>query len=221
MNSFLKKPILSWISFKEVEGGRSATYQGTTCVVQHWYCWVDGTYLQLLVFEGHSKVLAVNCKWKRSFVHIQKDSEHALSFKNSSVAGTLGVWVMSQLAHSKESPPEVVVAKCCSLVTLLWFTDTDFKFMFSSCVGHNLPVVDSLCETDISEKCAEEVVLLFQENPPVVLTYVYYWQGKGILQVYFPYKARDQYTHDFPLQSQLFHPLLKFLLAEVRTKERK
>ena len=216
----LEEVNFEWISFKKIKGRRSATYKGAACIVQHRYCWVDGTWLQLFIFEGYSEVLAINSKWYRPFVHIEEYAEHTLSFKDSSVAGTLGVWVMPQLAHPEESPSKFVVAKCCSLVTFLWLTDSNFQFVLRPCVGHNLPVVDSFREADISEEGAEEVVLFLQENPTIVLTNVYDRLWKCVLQVDFPDEARDQNTHDLPLQSKLLHSLLKFLLSEVSTLDK-
>lgn len=88
------------------------------------YCRVDGSRLELLVFECHAKVLSVDSKRECALIHVKEDAEHPLSLEHSSVTGALGVRVVTKLADAEEGPSELIVAEGGSLVALLRLADT-------------------------------------------------------------------------------------------------
>ena len=158
-----------FISLEEVKGRWSSTYQCAASVMQDWDCRIYRSRLQLVIFIGHSEVLPIDCKRESSFVHVEEDAKHTLSFENSTIARSLGIWIVAQLANAEKSPAKVIVAEGSSLVALLRLTDTNFQLMLRFGISHELPVMDPFSETDITEEGSEKVVLFFKEDASLVI----------------------------------------------------
>mmetsp|Transcript_21642 Transcript_21642/g.28989 ORF Transcript_21642/g.28989 Transcript_21642/m.28989 type:complete len:104 (-) Transcript_21642:954-1265(-) len=103
---------------------------------------------------------------------------------------------MSQLAYAEESPAEVVVAKCSSLVTLLGLADSDFELVLSSGICDDFPVMNAFVECDIAEECPKEVVVLLEVDASLVGRHAEY---VDVARVDLPDEARDQHAHNLSL----------------------
>jgi hypothetical protein len=46
---------------------------------------IERTHLQLLVFIGHTEILAIESESQCSFIHVQEDAKHALPLEDLAV----------------------------------------------------------------------------------------------------------------------------------------
>ena len=165
------------------------------------YSRINWSTLQILILKCYPEILAVNCERECTFVHIEIDTKDSLSFEDSAVAWSVCIWMVSQLSDTEESPSELIVTEGCSLVTLFWFWNTNLKFMFCSCIGDYLPVVNAFCEWYISKESSEEVVIFSKVYTPSILTDRDYFFWVSIRWCCVPHKVAYNDSNDFALKS--------------------
>ena len=65
---------------------------------------------------------------------------------------------------------EVVVTEGAVVIEVLVGRYSDFKFVFSSTVGHYFPVINAASETSVSEDTSEHIRLFLEETMLIALT---------------------------------------------------
>ena len=154
--------------------------------------WVKWSFLQFLIFKGHSLVLTIDGKAERALVHVEEDSKDAESFEALTIFFTSRVRIVPQLAYTEESPScfqvgkrnlKVVIVYACNILLVFnllqvstWFLNivdaryTNFDFVFSSGISNNLPVMNTLIELNITEEVSEDILVFLDKKLSLIRT---------------------------------------------------
>ena len=74
---------------------------------------------------------------------------------------------MPELSIAVERPSESIVTEGRLEIKIATLADANLELVLRPCVRHDLPIMDAIRETFVSDDCSEQVLLLLKEERSV------------------------------------------------------